>query len=223
MKSKDNKDNHAKIKFKDNHANDFLDELWKKIEQGLLNAQKSDICEFLLYLLNKHAVVLEKNDFLHEYSPNELARILVSTPLKIKTIQNNIAFKFMDNNEYEDIFKDLIKKLGNKKIEIFESENKSKICFSLESREQKSILDEKLKKLGGAKYDFSFNSELVSIDKGKFLELLEKEVGSENIIKIVKNISKKDISIEKAKEWIQTACTLKDFVSIISDLKQFFS
>ena len=37
------------------------------------------------------------------------------------------------------------------------------------------ILDEKLKKLGGAKYDFSFNSELVSIDKGKFLELLEKE------------------------------------------------
>ena len=83
----------------------------------------------------------------------------------------------MDNNEYEDIFKDLIKKLGNKKIEIFESENKGKICFSLESREQKSILDEKLKKLGGAKYDFSFNSELVSIDKGKFLELLEKEVG----------------------------------------------
>lgn len=184
---------------------------------------KSDICEFLLYLLNKHAVVLEKNDFLHEYSPNELARILVSTPSKIKTIQNNIAFKFMDNDEYKDIFKDLIKKLGDKKIEIFESENKGKICFSLESREQKSILDEKLKKLGGAKYDFSFNSELVSIDKGKFLELLEKEVGSENIIKIVKNISKKDISIEKAKEWIQTACTLKDFVSMISELKPFFS
>ena len=117
----------------------------------------------------------------------------------------------------------MIKKLGDKKIEIFESENKGKICFSLESREQKSILDEKLKKLGGAKYDFSFNSELVSIDKGKFLELLEKEVGSENIIKIVKNISKKDISIEKAKEWIQTACTLKDFVSMISELKPFFS
>ena len=87
------------------------------------------------------------------------------------------------------------------------------------------ILDEKLKKLGGAKYDFSFNSELVSIDKGKFLELLEKEVGSENIIKVIKNISKKDkiLSIEKAKEWIQTACTLKDFVSMISELKQFFS
>ena len=169
--------------------------------------------------------MLEKNDFLHEYSPNELARILVSTPSKIKTIQNNIAFKFMDNDEYEDIFKDLIKKLGDKKIEIFESENKGKICFSLESREQKSILDEKLKKLGGAKYDFSFNSELVSIDKGKFLELLEKEVGSENIIKVIKNISKKDkiLSIEKAKEWIQTACTLKDFVSMISELKQFFS
>ena len=197
----------------------------EKVAQGLLNAQKSDICECLLYLLNKHALVLGNNDFLHEYSPNELARILVSTPSKIKTIQNNIAFKFMDNDEYKDIFKDLIKKLGNKKIEIFESENKGKICFSLESGEQKSILDEKLKKLGGAKYDFSFNSELVSIDKGKFLELLEKEVGSENIIKIIKNISKKDkiLSIEKAKEWIQTACTLKDFVSMISELKQFFS
>lgn len=128
------------MKFKDNHADKFLDELWQKIEQGLLNAQKSDICEFLLYLLNKHAVVLENNNFLHEYSPNELARILVSTPSKIKTIQNNIAFKFMDNDEYEDIFKDLIKKLGNKKIEIFESENKGKICFSLESREQKVYL-----------------------------------------------------------------------------------
>ncbi|WP_141082343.1 hypothetical protein [Campylobacter lanienae] len=76
-----------------------------------------------------------------------MARILVSTPSKIKTIQNNIAFKFMDNDEYKDIFKDLIKKLGNKEIEIFESENKGKICFSLESREQKSILDEKLKNL----------------------------------------------------------------------------
>ena len=213
------------MKFKNNHADKFLNELWEKIEQWLLNAQKSDICEFLLYLLNKHTVVLENNNFLHEYSPNELARILVSTPSKIKTIQNNIAFKFMDSDEYGDIFKDLIKKLGNKKIEIFESENKGKICFSLESREQKSILDEKLKKLGGAKYDFSFNSELVSIDKGKFLELLEKEVGSENIIKVIKNISKKDkiLSIEKAKEWIQTACTLKDFVSMISELKQFFS
>ena len=213
------------MKFKDNHADKFLNDLWEKIEQGLLNAQKSDICEFLLYLLNKHAVVLENNALLHKNSPNELARILVSTPSKIKTIQNNIAFKFMDNDEYEDIFKDLIKKLGNKKIEIFESENKGKICFSLESKEQKSILDEKLKKLGGAKYDFSFNSELVSIDKGKFLELLEKEVGGENIIKVIKNISKKDkiLSIEKAKEWIQTACTLKDFVSMISELKQFFS
>ena len=57
------------------------------------------------------------------------------------------------------------------------------------------------------------------------MELLEKEVGSENIIKVIKNISKKDkiLSIEKAKEWIQTACTLKDFVSMISELKQFFS
>ena len=43
------------MKFKNNHADEFLNELWKRInEYSLLNASKNDIGDYIIYLLNKH-------------------------------------------------------------------------------------------------------------------------------------------------------------------------
>ena len=46
------------MKFKNNHADKFLNDLWERInEYSLLNASKNDIGDYIIYLLNKRMLM----------------------------------------------------------------------------------------------------------------------------------------------------------------------
>lgn len=57
------------MKFKNNHADKFLNDLWERISKySLLNASKNDIGDYIIYLLNKHCVYDKEERFFDKLS-----------------------------------------------------------------------------------------------------------------------------------------------------------
>ena len=165
------------MKFKNNHADKFLNELWKRInEYSLLNASKNDIGDYIIYLLNKYCVYVEKDvekeRFFDKLSHAEIEKILKINSARIKSAQNNIKIKYADDIDENSLFDDFINDLLDEKI-VLRKAGDEKIKFVIENKAKRSIIETKLKELCADTLDSSFNSEIVTIDIKNFLKMLK--------------------------------------------------
>ena len=165
------------MKFKNNHANDFLNDLWQRInEYSLLNASKNDIGDYIIYLLNKYCVYVEKDvekeRFFDKLSHAEIEKILKINSARIKSAENNIKIKYADDIDENSLFDDFINDLLDEKI-VLRKAGDEKIKFVIENKAKRSIIEAKLKELCADTLDSSFNSEIVTIDIKNFLKMLK--------------------------------------------------
>ena len=165
------------MKFKDNHADDFLKDLWQRInEYSLLNASKNDIGDYIIYLLNKYCVYVEKDvekeRFFDKLSHAEIEKILKINSARIKSAENNIKIKYADDIDENSLFDDFINDLLDGKI-VLRKAGDEKIKFVIENKAKRSIIEAKLKYLCNDTLDSSFNSEIVTIDIKNFLKMLK--------------------------------------------------
>ena len=165
------------MKFKNNHADKFLNELWQRInEYSLLNASKNDIGDYIIYLLNKYCVYVEKDvekeRFFDKLSHAEIEKILKINSARIKSAENNIKIKYADDIDENSLFDDFINDLLDEKI-VLRKAGDEKIKFVIENKAKRSIIEAKLKELCADTLDSSFNSEIVTIDIKNFLKMLK--------------------------------------------------
>ena len=166
-----------KYKLNLNNPKAFCDDLWHKIvDERLFSYQKNDICDYLLYLFNKH----DSAHFLDSNSNEQNERLLKMNASKIKSSKKNIAIKFMDEGEYSDIFKDfldeLVERARNNQLDI----KNGKINITIENTALRDILSAKLKDSVKTAPDYNTNSENVSISITHFLTMIRNEVANEN-------------------------------------------
>ena len=165
------------MKFKNNHADKFLNELWQRInEYSLLNASKNDIGDYIIYLLNKHCVYVEKDGekerFFDKLPHAKTEKLLKINSARIKSAQNNIKIKYADDIDENSLFDDFINDLLDEKI-VLRKAGDEKIKFVIENKAKRSIIEAKLKELCADTLDSSFNSEIVTIDIKNFLKMLK--------------------------------------------------
>ena len=165
------------MKFKNNHADKFLNELWQRInEYSLLNASKNDIGDYIIYLLNKYCVYVEKDGekerFFDKLPHAKTEKLLKINSARIKSAENNIKIKYADDIDENSLFDDFIKDLLDGKI-VLRKAGDEKIKFVIENKAKRSIIETKLKELCADTLDSSFNSEIVTIDIKNFLKMLK--------------------------------------------------
>ena len=162
------------MKFKNNHANDFLNDLWQRInEYSLLNASKNDIGDYIIYLLNKHCVYDKEERFFDKLSHAEIEKLLKINSARIKSAESNIKIKYRDDNDI--LFDDFMNDLKENKITLRKVSN-DKIKFTIENIAKRSAIEIKLKEISGATLDYSLNSEIVVIEIKDFIKILPKNL-----------------------------------------------
>ncbi|WP_086224158.1 hypothetical protein [Campylobacter devanensis] len=170
------------MKFKNNHADEFLNELWERINKySLLNASKNDIGDYIIYLLNKHCVYdkkdvekdVEKERFFDKLSHAEIEKILKINSARIKSAENNIKIKYRDDNDI--LFNDFINDLKENNITLRKVSD-DKIKFTIENIAKRSAIEIKLKEISGVTLDYSLNSEIVVIEIKDFIKILPKNI-----------------------------------------------
>ena len=186
MKSK------AEMQFKNNHADEFLKDLWQRInEYSLLNTSKNDIGDYIIYLLNKHCVYIKIDvkieRFFDKLPHAETEKLLKINSARIKSAQNNIKIKYADDIDENSLFDDFINDLLDEKI-VLRKAGDEKIKFVIENKAKRSIIEAKLKYLCNDTLDSSFNSEIVTIDTKNFLKMLKAQ---ENLPKEIESKVKK--------------------------------
>ena len=159
-----------KYKPKLDNPQEFCDELWRKITQErLFSYQKNDICDYVLYLFNRH----DSAHFLDTNSNEQNERLLKMTASKIKSSKKNIAVKFMDKIEYSNILSEFLAKFANDLSQNKVNVKGDKFHFTLENRALRDILDAKLKETMQEGLDYNLNSEKVYIAFHSFISMLE--------------------------------------------------
>ncbi|MCI7013782.1 MAG: hypothetical protein MR878_00135 [Campylobacter sp.] len=162
------------MKFKNNHADKFLNELWQRInEYSLLNASKNDIGDYIIYLLNKHCVYDKEERFFDKLSHAKIEKILKINSARIKSAESNIKIKYRDDNDI--LFDDFMNDLKENKITLRKVSD-DKIKFTIENIAKRSAIEIKLKEISGATLDYSLNSEIVVIEIKDFIKILPKNL-----------------------------------------------
>lgn len=194
----------------------FTDELWEKIAQNGFGAfSKNDLCDYLLYLFNKHG-----GHFFDKNSNEQNERLLKTTAAKIKASKKNIAVKFMDENEYKKIFSDFLSDLANDKIKLRASKTqRGFLTFAIENKALRDILAAKLKATERDTIEFSLNTERVLVDADSFIAMISKMLPANKQKELEKSVNKLLISDKKDEkqrdfsklslaEWISTSPNL---------------
>ena len=162
------------MKFKNNHADEFLNDLWERISKySLLNASKNDIGDYIIYLLNKHCVYDKEERFFDKLSHAKIEKILKINSARIKSAENNIKIKYRDDNDI--LFNDFINDLKENNITLRKVSD-DKIKFTIENIAKRSAIEIKLKEISGATLDYSLNSEIVVIEIKDFIKILPKNL-----------------------------------------------
>lgn len=200
-------------------AQKFTNELWEKIVKGsLFSYQKTDICDYLLYLFDKHS-----GGFLHKKSNADIEKMLRLSISKIKISRKNIAVKFMDESDRKAIFRDFLLSLSPK-IEpsvVKESEN-GNLEFLIENNVLRDILEEKLKKHTNQSFTYALNKEKLEISCENFLTMIKKEVDdlekSDEYERIVKGLEKRRTFLSVKKKAKKGVGFVRDFVPLIATI-----
>ena len=84
--------------------------IFEKIKtDGLYAYNKTDLYDYLIYLLDKEERLLNKSN-------DELSRLLKISSSKVNALRANISVKFMNVSEYESLFLDFLSQLSSKNI-----------------------------------------------------------------------------------------------------------
>ena len=162
------------MKFKNNHADEFLNDLWKRInEYSLLNASKNDIGDYIIYLLNKHCEYDNIERFFDKLPHAKTEKLLKINSARIKSAENNIKIKYRNDNDI--LFDDFINDLKENKITLRKVSD-DKIKFTIENIAKRSAIEIKLKEMSGVTLDYSLNSEIVVIEIKDFIKILPKNL-----------------------------------------------
>ena len=175
-------------------------------DYGLGTYSKTDTYDYLVYLANKHS----KEAFFDTNSNFDNALLFKVSETKIKNSRQNIALKFK-GEERQNIYADFLSKLRDGKIKVkFEDDE----LFSLFIEYPFENL---LKKTQGITADYSFNRELIKVNRKDFLTALVSESVGGDKDAFVKALQKQ-LTVEKLKKLgIKTVDTLVSNLNI-SDL-----
>lgn len=202
-----------------NSALEFANALWREITKNqLLSKQKNDICDYLLYLFNKH----DSAHFLDSRTNAENERLLQTTATKIKSTKKNISVKFMSETEYKQVFKDFLNSLNDKNKHIVKEIRKDKepyLEFVIENNVLKDILEAKLKRCVGDTFSYTLNSEKLELSYESFIKMTEMEVrildktkDYESAIKSLKS----EYGIAKISDWAKAGLkAIKEYAPLI--------
>lgn len=202
----------------------FTDELWQKIVQNGFGAfNKNDLCDYLLYLFNKHG-----EGFFDKNSNADNERLFKTTATKIKTSKKNIAVKFMSDTEYQKVFSDFLNDIANDKVVLRPSNTqKGFLTLIIENKVVRDMLADKLKAITQDTLEYNLNTEKVSISIDSFIQMLAKELPQNKQKDLMKDIDKlkdeykvssfKDINV---KDCVNLVASL---ITIITPFIQFFA
>jgi hypothetical protein len=164
------------------------------LERGLGSLTKKDIDLHIFHLISR----IEELD---ANSNHQMALDFKITPTKIKTLRFERNLKYQHQIEL-DVKKEFFKCLSKAKLKIIGANNW--IALNIENTFVREGIKAKLKEIGHFS-DGSFNSEIVSIEKDAFLDLIEKFYQSEIIIiKDLEKLSKEIKKVAKLKEPVLT-------------------
>ncbi|MGX3097609.1 hypothetical protein [Helicobacter sp. 23-1046] len=150
----------------------FADDLWSEIvDNALFSRPKNDICDYLLYLFNKHS----KSKFLDSNSNAENELLLRMPTTKIKTTKKNIFVKFMGDDEQKEVFEKFLSDFVANKIAIKDANKKGHIKLVIENPVYRNVLESNLKEKVQDSFDYSLNSESVEISCIAFIAMLQME------------------------------------------------
>ncbi len=182
----------ANIDLETINSEEFTKDLLTSIsELGLYTYSKTDLCDYIIYLANKH----DQNHFFDNNSNADNARLLKVKESKIKSLRLNIGLKFK-NEDADETLKRFLKKITDDKITIIDNENFFQ--FFIEDPFIRMVFESKLKDLEGVTLDYSFNTERVKIEKEHFLSLLF-SLDSTDSEKLEKILKKHDIKVKGKK------------------------
>ncbi len=89
----------------------------------------------------------------------------------------------MEEKEYSQLFNTFLEKLEQGKIKLHLNNKNYKLRLVLENPSLKSILKSKLKNISANSFEYTLNNEIVEIDLGIFLAMLERELKSNALLK----------------------------------------
>lgn len=160
-------------------SQEFVKELWGKLcSNGLYGLSQKNLYDYLIYLFNKY----DENHFFDKNTNEQNERLLKTTATKIKAAKKNISVQFMEEKEYSQLFNTFLEKLEQGQIKLHLNKN-YKLRLVLENPSLKSILEAKLKNISGNSFEYTLNNEIVEIDLGIFLAMLEEELKSNALLK----------------------------------------
>ena len=204
------------------NAVEFANALWREITTNqLLSKQKNDICDYLLYLFNKH----DSAHFLDSRTNAENELLLRMPTTKIKSTKKNISVKFMNETEYNQIFKDFLNSLNDKNKHIVKEirpkgkDTEPYLEFTIENNVLKDMLEAKLKRCVGDTFSYTLNSEKLEISFESFIKMIEMEVqildktkDYESAIKSLKG----EYGIAKISDWAKAGLkAIKEYAPLI--------
>lgn len=203
-------------------AVEFANALWREITKNqLLSKQKNDICDYLLYLFNKH----DSAHFLDSRTNAENERLLQTTATKIKSTKKNISVKFMSETEYKQVFRDFLNSLNDKNKHIVKEirpkgdDAEPYLEFIIENNVLKDMLEAKLKRCVGDTFSYTLNSEKLELSYESFIKMIEMEVrildrtkDYESAIKSLKS----EYRISKISDWAKAGIkAIKEYAPLI--------
>ena len=152
------------------NPNNFANDLWSEIvDSALFSRPKNDICDYLLYLFNKH----DSAHFLDSRTNAENELLLRMPITKIKTTKKNIFVKFMRDDEQKEVFEMFLSDFVAGKIATKDANTKGRIKLVIENPVYRNVLESKLKEKVQENFEYSLNSESVEISCIAFISMLE--------------------------------------------------
>ena len=180
-------------------------------DYGLGTYSKTDTYDYLVYLANKHS----KDSFFDTNSNFDNALLFKVSETKIKNTRQNLALKFK-GEERQNIYADFLSKLRDGKIKV-KFEDDELFSFFIEDPFVRMTFENLLKKTQGITADYSFNRELIKVNRKDFLTALVSESVEGDKDAFVKALQKQ-LTVEKLKKLgIKTVDTLVSNLNI-SDL-----
>ena len=162
-------------------------------DYGLGTYSKTDTYDYLVYLANKHS----KDSFFDSNSNFDNALLFKVTETKIKNTRQNIALKFK-GKERQNVYADFLSKLCDGHIKV-KFDDDELFSFFIEDPFVRMTFENLLKKTQGITADYSFNRELIKINRKDFLTALVSESAKGDTNEFVKTLQKQ-LTTEKLKK-----------------------
>lgn len=153
---------------------------------------KSEICEYLIYLFDKHG-----NNFITTNSNEANARLFKITLSKIKTIKSNIVMKFMNEQGYKQVFIHFLDALAKGNVKLQNGSKKENAVLIIEDKAMWEALEVKLKGHSNNTPSYNINTEKVENSLSDSIYTINCEIEELNLADIYEE--KLDMEFKKYK------------------------